>query len=467
MKKSVIYLLLFVFLVCIFGCQPTPSSTLITEKDSEDMLKKATSKGEGTSVDLLGIPDNNFYFYENTSSDGVSIRANAKIFLPDVEFLPIVRIKGRSFSEKDLSNAYDALFDNATPIGEGGQMPKSYYEEILIGLIEQKETGKLDKYASIEELDQEIKSIMEKMANAPEKATEEVVDLSFDGSGRAKILGVLGEGIQSDLTVSNMVGQYDRGDKLFYIRDTSCRTEFMWHISGGQGETVAYTLSKDANILSPSLSEEEALEIANQAIFEMGLPEFSCSGKRLAPLFEDPVVGNGASCQGIYEFMYTRQINGVPVTYTNDDASASPKDLTNVAPPWNYEKIRIFVDDIGIYACIWTGPCSIIDYQTDAAVLLPYKDIIKIFEEMISIKYNGYTQTGINGNVHVNIDRITLGLTRIIEKGDNETGLLVPAWDFFGWYDEGHEYPIGLDGYEPLMTINALDGSIIDRRIGY
>ena len=62
MKKSVIYLLLFVFLVCIFGCQPTPSSTLITEKDSEDMLKKATSKGEGTSVDLLGIPDNNFYF---------------------------------------------------------------------------------------------------------------------------------------------------------------------------------------------------------------------------------------------------------------------------------------------------------------------------------------------------------------------------------------------------------------------
>ena len=64
--------------------------------------------------------------------------------------------------------------------------------------------------------------------------------------------------------------------------------------------------------------------------------------------------------------------------------------------------------------------------------------------------------------------------TRIYEPSkDAHTGLLVPVWDFFGTrkteteydgesYSDTTDYPTW-----SYLTINAVDGSIIDRSLGY
>lgn len=58
-----------------------------------------------------------------------------------------------------------------------------------------------------------------------------------------------------------------------------------------------------------------------------------------------------------------------------------------------------------------------------------------------------------------------LGLMRIKERNSKDTGLIIPVWDFMGTYTaEGILFD---DDYISLLTINAIDGSIVDRGLGY
>ena len=70
------------------------------------------------------------------------------------------------------------------------------------------------------------------------------------------------------------------------------------------------------------------------------------------------------------------------------------------------------------------------------------------------------------------ITRITLGYSRIYDPmSDNSAGTLVPVWDFFGSLDVGLEDTLARDSQgcftRSLLTINAIDGTVIDRELGY
>ena len=61
---------------------------------------------------------------------------------------------------------------------------------------------------------------------------------------------------------------------------------------------------------------------------------------------------------------------------------------------------------------------------------------------------------------------------RIRSKENIEEGLLVPVWDFWGTehyeYDGWDNYGFTGDNVERIvLTINAVDGRVIDRELGY
>ena len=73
----------------------------------------------------------------------------------------------------------------------------------------------------------------------------------------------------------------------------------------------------------------------------------------------------------------------------------------------------------------------------------------------------------------INIDRIELGLMRITDPATRSAGLVIPVWDFFGnvttAFKNGEKSYSELDD-DPLnsvLTINAIDGTLVDRSIGY
>lgn len=467
MKRYRFLLLVPVLLSICFAaaCQPTPTEVFVIEKDTERMVEQAGSSEEGTLAGALGIPEGNYIYLATDAAGKLSVSVDAAIVMPNVDYLPIARVTGRNFSDQDVENIYNAVCQGALPVDEDAPMPKFFYQHTLDRLLEHRDTGNLDKYDSMEELDAAIQEVMAQVASAPEQATPITPNFSINSSGIegiARILCVLNNEVVSDLFVTNYP-QSDRGQDAEYIRDVFLRGEFAHQTISGDAVTVSYGLTRDITLATPVIRQEDAQAEADQAVSTLGLSDFTCTGKRIAPLFE----GNAKDgCKSVYEFMYTRSVNGVSVTYTNDISSWAPENGNNYSEGWAYEKLRIFIDDDGIYGFLWYGPCTVTEIVNEKATLLPFDQIKKIFENMILTKY-GASGTEEAESASINITGIRLGLVRVTEQNNNAYGLLVPAWDFFGVYDTGNGYPIGYDGFESLLTINAVDGSIIDRQAGY
>ena len=56
---------------------------------------------------------------------------------------------------------------------------------------------------------------------------------------------------------------------------------------------------------------------------------------------------------------------------------------------------------------------------------------------------------------------------RVTEQDIGTRGLLIPVWDFFGSYEDSRGTVFSESSYRSMLTINAIDGSIIDREIGF
>ena len=107
----------------------------------------------------------------------------------------------------------------------------------------------------------------------------------------------------------------------------------------------------------------------------------------------------------------------------------------------------------------------------DAATLLPFDEITSIFERMAVIVDNSIDSAGVDGaSEHRVITTVRLGLMCIREQ-DSDTGLLIPVWDFLGYEERTSPSEGTLSFYtnelESFLTINAVDGSIVDRSSGY
>lgn len=65
---------------------------------------------------------------------------------------------------------------------------------------------------------------------------------------------------------------------------------------------------------------------------------------------------------------------------------------------------------------------------------------------------------------NMRVESITFGYTRVLMKDAPTRYMMVPVWDFFGYFEAS-----GANKAEDysLLTINAIDGSVIDREYGY
>ena len=110
------------------------------------------------------------------------------------------------------------------------------------------------------------------------------------------------------------------------------------------------------------------------------------------------------------------------------------------------------------------------DVQTEHVKLMDFDSVINIYEQMMEISNADLTEWEKIRTYHIR--KITVGYTRIYNpEADSTSGILVPVWDFFGEFDsetdEETEKRSGEHSVRSMMTINAIDGSLIDRELGY
>ena len=131
---------------------------------------------------------------------------------------------------------------------------------------------------------------------------------------------------------------------------------------------------------------------------------------------------------------------------------------------WTAEDIAVFVNDDGIVGFDYMTPLTVTETVVEKSTLKNFDEIKDIFEQMVVTMNAVESEEAMEGNVTIDIDSVKLRYTRISEKDSFDTGLLVPVWDFIGTKTDQYGYEVQ---NAVIMSINAIDGSVIDRSLGY
>lgn len=238
---------------------------------------------------------------------------------------------------------------------------------------------------------------------------------------------------------------------------------------------------RDYDIPLPDVSKEDATARGNALIQELG--------------FDNMVLDDMQSNNpGVWSLYYTPTVNGIPLSgirkesYDADGnrssyeyeiyACSEETNPDNVL--WYLENIQLDVGKDGVLSFRWDSPSGGAIVRTDHSALMPFDKIASIADSMLPVVIIGPSEArsitdidrinGFDTHLDVNITKVSLSLMRIRDKGALQ-GTIVPVWDFWGatkWYPlEEQPWADGSYDYKCLMTLNAIDGSVVSRLFGY
>lgn len=213
----------------------------------------------------------------------------------------------------------------------------------------------------------------------------------------------------------------------------------------------------------PNLKDmDKARENAEKIIDGFGINGFSlCGEKQKGIVMQDTDEEKKAiKLADAAQFVYERMIDGVPLTWVEDslypfyEASDSAEASSGWdACRWDSERLSVQCTDEMLWGFIYANPMKISGYSDESQFLLPFGEIQHIYENTITEKYKVSDE--------IKLSKVKLGYMRIREEKEKKEGLLIPVWDFFGSTKEITEE------FYSLLTIDARDGTIIERRYGY
>lgn len=381
--------MLFVFIcIClcigVCGCGGKENSPIIspTEKPvAMDAPVEASDETRTLSMrEQLGAPVSYQGIWTSNTSKTVA-RVNAIIEAPNAAF-EVIEVARRIFTDGEIARFTQALFREA-------------YREAALGNV--MKSGEAD-YTS------NIRRFVTEGRNA-------------DGN------------YLSSMSVTQAV--YDDG--------TPRNAAIAWRMSSVTGQ-AAYNANaftrEDAGAIARgnSYTPEQARTLAEQVITDMGLDAFHVAASGVIDGIiagaDDP---NSDSLtiadKQAYWFSFTRMMNGVPITYTTEQCN-SIDDMPDIyVRPFMYETLNIVVSDDGLYAVEYSSPYEIKDALGACALLLPFDEICSVAKALLPLAYAPLEREG--GSVEMDVERITLGYTRVQLKDAPGRYALVPAWDFF------------------------------------
>lgn len=464
--NSWMILLLLALIILYLGCKPTPKEEIVTPKENTANKFESFSLANDESLLDYASMRGNHISKQFTLKNGLVVTIDANIDTPKSNSLPIVHIAKGAFSQGTLRLVHYVLCNNQESVVV---FPKAARRPDLDSLLALKETGSLGKYDTEQELDNAISVLYRAIEDLPDKAITEPVDLSFH-NGYFGMYFVSDEPSQTIGSLSILEEEYICYYQNYY--DAKLFDKFLRTPNPISYLQPFFDKGRIHPIL-PSTSLATALQTSQDLIDQLGISnEFMYIGNRLAPLYES--LNNSAidECPCAYEFIYTRQLNDIHTSFNNQIQSSQSVDMETYNAPWRYEKIQVFVDDSGVRAFLWTGPYEVLNTTVQNSKLLSFDDIMQRFQQMIGVKLAATDSASVAEIESIDVERIELGLVRVLEKNAKESAFLIPAWTFYGitkkgsdlWYmAEGYGY----DGYDSILIINAMDGSIIDPATGY
>lgn len=470
MKRIFIFLLASIMTFSLAACQKTPGSPIVVGKNNDQMFEAASGNEEEKKsiAEMLNVPERMILSAIDAKGD-VSADVDADIFLPDTDSIPVVRVRGRDFTQEEADHvlAYfigDAAFNDRYEAGYSSE------EERLMQWTEDlsKETDP-DKLEAIQRSIDKFKSSGIAVPDKPHEILHASKVFEPTKRGAAQITGYSRDGENHKyLSISNHLAE--NKNMLLYTCEqkgyADIGHEANYYPEASKGDLKKLGLDA-AEQMPLAISPEEAKSKAAEALRALNISDmelYSCEEVWGDAFLQGGIVEHQE--RHAYRLEFVRSVGGALLTYAINNIDRSSVQIDErtgerLAPSWPYERVMFIIDDTGIVEFLWESPYEVTEQMVENTKLMPFEDIQAIFSTMILVTH---AQHGVDVKLAFSIDRVRLGMMRIQDKNSPGTGLIVPVWDFFG--------TMALGGQDLLtershLTINAIDGSIIDRMQGY
>jgi len=500
LKKLYTMLLVIFITVLLAACQSTPDKPVVIQKDMEQMIEKAqaTTTAEETPgitiKDHVGAPDT--FVYENSEED-FTVSADAPVFVPDADSMPIINVRSAVFSQETVDKYWDVLVGDQAMWDWSDQPTKGDLEQMIIN--QRRMTAEAEKEGHNTQGYEDIITDLEKLyQSAPETsdvtpATSQLKEkINWDpvlGTIDTRYEGTSGSSVKSQAELEN-------SNEWIYF---SARNPWTGEEGSIKSDTLPATMRFEAPAIKNGYSNQvdidenteldttvsallkmtpkEAKQKVETFLNETDTPMKVYSMKLLSDA--DKVAGKQAQHYA-YEFNCVRTLeNGLTVSapaYGSASNYMPPGYVPKSSEPayssnWTYENLIFQLDDEGFFQICWQAPIDILDTEVEDCKILPFDDIKAVFEKMIFVSYEPNFQDGYS--MTCDISQIRLEMMRVRKQNTDPNaldGLLIPVWVFYGeislYSDEGEKAGGLLEG-SSILAINAVDGSLIDSRKGY
>ena len=491
MKKAIMISLAVMFILSIAACQATPDKNIVIGKSLDDMIDKAietqsaeTTQAQGSTIaEKVGAKET--YTTELADAQGrVKIYVNADVQIPEVSGVSVQRVGQGEITQAQVDVLMNALMKGEPFSGDDYKLTKSEIQQQILDLQEA-DFSNIEGKKHIEGMkDLMLEQLQEQLATAPDTSeripsTGQLVpmDPEIDGTGtKLYALAQSDQGVYESLKVYNWTDS--PANMIDYTSEKNSFSKnmgYFWTKEDFEKNPNTNVEGID-NIPDVTISQEDAKAQAEALISALGVENMMCySADKLYGGSNDMTIDQSAYINPrkcVWFLRYARSVDNIPVTYTVYDCMKVAENAQSA--PWGYEDMTFAIDDSGIVGFSWRSPYNVTDTVTQNANLISFDDVTNVFETMSMAvhAWDGYANGSTNLKaVDITVDHIQFGLTRVTEQNKRDSGLLVPVWDFFGTttqiIDQNGQEKSYADGPIPILTINAIDGSIINRNLGY
>ncbi len=476
-KFKVTFIIITLLSVCSFlACQPTPSDVVVTNKgdiDLEENIQKTAAPTEAVTQAETATQDAQRWTYEKDYDSGNRLIVDAVMVHTDANKLPVLSVAPKMFESGDqLKYITDIFCPDAMVYDQGDQLTKSQLERSIMDVKEEifrvendmipyegaKEPIPEDhKESFLSGLHSAIEYYEEQMKTAPDdselkEASFQLVDYGTDGQ-QSNMLATANDAVFSVDFINRPPERIGSG---FYFQSNRMLLENI-------GTSDKFVMPEDLE------GDEEYVQTRaqiDQSVKDMGIDYMSLS----------------AVCKGkdSYSFYYTRDVSGLQETYINDyiGTTVTGVDFAAVIYLWKPEYLWFEVQNDEIVKVTWNNPSEITNVDNENVQVKSWEDIQEIFKTQMDFLMSPTPAksddpskaTFFLEKTDVHINRVELGLTKLLMKDSQDDYKLIPTWSFLG-YQTSPSRPaqegVNIGGEVCYLTINAIDGTVIDRGLMY
>lgn len=455
------------------ACQPTPKEEIVIGKGESIINKTEEESMTSYDIDIKKATDTwwkeDFEGYQGS----YILKIDAAINVTENNGYSIYSVEPARFNKNELNQFYRIILD---------EKPIYIYEQTKTQLEQKVIQDKKIKFEQ-EKLPEEEQTIF--FAEGYFEGLQKKYESAINSIEDAKSIDFTYENIVKDKEMLLMVdmGSIMPAKILIQTSEDNKDNRLSYTNYGEDNLAIEYVDNVD-NDLSANLPFESAFTIAQKVITDLGVDDMVLNNSALELVIPLNTVDNqdlsdfdAIENKSVYHtFFYTKAPDGVPVNFVVTSVSPSNIDGVTYAKPWGNEYIKIVVGDNGeILEFSWYRPMLISNSIQTSVTLKPFDEIEEVFNSHMLRKYS-YIEEQKNCIINMNIDSITLGYAKILSGKNSDSYVLIPVWDFYGniiteyiGEDIPDKYRFDFqDNFaESILTINAIDGSVIDRSLGY